>query len=97
MAPSSITLQTLLEQADKVAKTKQDPPAKIRGDWQETGTVYAVVDRTEFEPWRQACLDYLSSTYGEDSDEWLGFRDICRFPNYLEFLEGQKFLKALDN
>ncbi len=87
--------QALLEQGDAVFATKQKAPAKVIGDWQSTETMYAVVDREAFDAWRTAVHQWIN-TYFEDADALIyGFDELCRFPSFVEFLEGQKFVNAL--
>jgi hypothetical protein len=88
-------LSALLEEARLLSATKQAPPAKMIGDWQSTETLYAVVDSNAFADWRIHVQAFLN-TYCEDADLlWYGFDELCRFPQFFEFLEGQKFLVAL--
>ena len=87
--------QAIIDQSDAVFATKQKAPAKVIGDWQSTETMYAVVDRQAFEAWRKAVHQWIQD-YFEDADALIyGFDELCRFPSFLEFLEGQKFVKAL--
>ena len=89
------TLSTLLEEAREVGSTKQAPPAKMIGDWQSTETLYAVVDSNAFGDWRSHVQAFLTAYCEESEALWYGFDELCRFPQFFEFLEGQKFLVAL--
>lgn len=90
------TLTTLIETGLALTKTKQRPPARIIADWQSTETLYAVVDKHQFTQWRTAVLAYLTEHFGANSDEVWAFQDECRFPQYMELLEGIKFLKHIE-
>jgi hypothetical protein len=90
------TLTTLIEEGLALTKTKQRPPARIIADWQSTETLYAVVDKQQFTQWRRAVLTYLTEQFGADADEVWAFQDECRFPQYMELLEGIKFLKHIE-
>jgi hypothetical protein len=86
----------LLLEADAVFATKQRSPATMIGDWQSIETVYAVVDAEQFRQWQNRCFAYLN-TYFEDAEALVyGFRELCHFPSFFEFLEGHKFLKSLE-
>jgi hypothetical protein len=89
-------LMPLLLEADAVFATKQRSPANMIGDWQSIETVYAVVDEVKFYAWQNQCFTYLR-TYFEDAEALVyGFRELCHFPSFFEFLEGHKFLKSLE-
>lgn len=86
----------LLQRADDIFTTKQRSPATMIGDWQSIETVYAVVDQTLFNHWQQDCFAYFHA-YFEDAEALVyGFRELCHFPSFFEFLEGHKFLKSLE-
>ena len=91
----STSLTELIAQGEAVAETKQQPKTRIHGDWQSTETVYAVVDASAFMAWKEAVLDFLSETYGDTSQAYVGFIQQCRHAQYLETLEGIKVLKQL--
>ena len=80
---------------EQVQQSKQNPPAKVIGDWQSTETLYAVVDRPLFDAWRQHVQQWIFHYYEENEALVYGFDEYCRFPHFVEFLEGQKFVNAL--
>ncbi len=90
-----ILLEALMQEADAVAKTKQQAPSKIIGDWQSTETLYAVVDAEAFHVWRKNVKQHVWTYYEDAEALWYGFDELCRFPQFVEVLEGQKFLRAL--
>jgi hypothetical protein len=90
-----LTLPQLIEVGLALTKTKQRPPARIIADWQSTETLYAVVDKQQFTQWRTDVLAYLTEQFGANADEVWAFQDECRFPQYMELLEGIKFLKHI--
>ena len=98
MTPS-IPLDQLLEgfiQAGlAVSKTKQRPKSRIIADWQSTETLYSVVDASLFHAWRTDVLAGLATHFGIESDAYWAFQDECRFPQFMELLEGIKVLKQL--
>jgi hypothetical protein len=79
-----------------LTQTKQKPKSRIIADWQSTETLYAVVDAEMFEQWRKAVLAYLIVQLGADSDSYWVFHEECRFPQYMELLEGIKVLKHIE-
>ena len=89
------TFEALLNQGNAVFASKQKAPAKLIGDWQSTETLYAVVNRDAFDAWRLAVQGWIRDFF-EDADALIyGFDELCRFPSFVEFLEGQKFVQAL--
>lgn len=79
----------LVTEGEAVLATKTLPTSRIRGDWQSTETVYAVVQPQAFTAWRNRCLAFLASV---DADWAAAYESTCRRPGYLEALEGQKRL-----
>jgi hypothetical protein len=89
------TFEALVAQGEGVFQSKQKAPAKVIGDWQSTETLYAVVNRDAFDAWRLAVQGWIRDFF-EDADALMyGFDELCRFPSFVEFLEGQKFVQAL--
>jgi hypothetical protein len=89
-------LQELLHGAERLRGTKQAPASRIIGDWQSTETVYAVVEPNEFRHWCEHVEAYLYETFEDAEALVFGFRAFCHFPQFFEFLEGQKFLKSVE-
>jgi hypothetical protein len=90
-----LSLNTLITEGVALQGLKQLPPAKLRGDWQVMETTYSVVAREPFFEWRNRCWQSLETLYGFNSSEYIEFLDTCRFPWFLELLEGLRFLKGL--
>lgn|GEM_PF-6491614 len=88
-------LASLLKEADRISSSKQNPPSKLIGDWQSTETLYSVVNRAQFNQWRENVNNFLMHNFDDGRALCFGFNEICRFPQYMEFLEGQKFLNVL--
>jgi hypothetical protein len=88
-------LTSLLKEADRISSSKQQPSSKIIGDWQSTETMYSVVNRAQFNQWRENVNNFLMHNFDDGPALCFGFNEVCRFPQYMEFLEGQKFLNTL--
>lgn len=89
------SLQESIQAGLELTRTKQLPPSRPIGDWQSVETVYGVVARQPFFEWRDATLAYLEATFGFESEEWWAFLEECRYPWFLELLEGLKLLKQI--
>ena len=89
------TLNQLIEVGIVLTQTKQRPKSRIFADWQSTETLYSVVHAEQFKQWRSAVLTALRAHYGEDSDAYWAFQETCRFPQFMELLEGIKLLKHI--
>ncbi|MCX5920103.1 MAG: hypothetical protein NTW61_02080 [Candidatus Melainabacteria bacterium] len=89
------TLDSLITEGLAITKTKKRPTSRIIADWQSTETLYSVVDAEPFHQWRASVLSFLKATFGEDSDPYWTFQDECRFPQFMELLEGIKVLKFI--
>jgi hypothetical protein len=94
-AVSHHCLAQLIQVGLDLTRTKCRPKSRIFADWQSTETLYSVVDAPQFHAWRTDVLSYLVATYGEDSDAYWVFQDECRFPQFMELLEGIKVLKFI--
>jgi len=87
--------EAILIQSDGVFQSKQKAPAKVIGDWQSTETLYAVVHREAFNTWRLAVQAWIRDFFEDDEALIYGFDELCRFPSFVEFVGGQKFVQAL--
>lgn len=82
-------IESLIVQGEAVLATKKQPPSRVRGDWQSTETVYAVVEEVAFKAWQAAVLE----AFNPNPEAQQAFHQACRVPRYLEVLEGLKWLK----
>jgi hypothetical protein len=94
-SPSLHCLDALIQTGLDLTQTKRRPKSRIFADWQSTETLYSVVDADLFHAWRTDVLSYLVATYGKESDAYWVFQDECRFPQFMELLEGIKVLKFI--
>jgi hypothetical protein len=88
-------IDDLIETGLALTQTKQRPKSRIFADWQSTETLYSVVDAPLFQAWRIDVLAYLASNFGKESDAYWAFHEECRFPQFMELLEGIKVLKQI--
>lgn len=88
-------IDDLIEVGLALTQTKQRPKSRIFADWQSTETLYSVVDASLFQAWRTDVLTYLALHFGKESDAYWAFQDECRFPQFMELLEGIKVLKQI--
>jgi hypothetical protein len=88
-------IDDLIEAGLALTQTKQRPKSRIFADWQSTETLYSVVDAPLFQAWRTDVLAYLTSNFGKESDAYWAFHEECRFPQFMELLEGIKVLKQI--
>jgi hypothetical protein len=92
-ALAAFHLEGLIEEGLAVLATKQKAPATVIGDWQSVETVYAVVAADAFATWQAKVLAYLGFGPQANATAYWDFLDVCRFAQYLEAVEGVKFLK----
>jgi hypothetical protein len=88
-------LAALLEAAIVVQASKTMPPSRIKGDWQQVETTYSTVNPELFKAWQQQALRTLHQHYPVKHRCLWEFEQICHFPNFLELLEGLRYLKKL--
>jgi hypothetical protein len=88
-------LEQLVSQGERVVSSKTASPSRIIGDWQSTEILYAVVDKALFSAWRTDTLDTFEQFLYPESAVYWAFFDGCRFPQYMEAVEGLKLLKQV--